>query len=528
MSADRAFWLRIARVIGISALAASILLSGFGPVATSAAAESMAVAAAYTPDELAMLPGETRATGLRIQNPTSAPVVVNPKIRQESGAVSPLVITLDETPVSIPAGGSLTVPAIVTLPARLLSSVTVVTTIGYTGVDSAGSILATLKVLPGTIPALASNALTISQSGDTAMVDTQAADLYFGVQNTSALTQRITGATLTFPTFLKVELTKASRPADAPTGSLTLDLPDTLAPGDGATVHLHVSAPNGVQPGSALVVLSINYEDSVGQNAGFATDSHKISLSVFGEDALTGAFGAAIAPALFVVPGLLFVLVVWFLWWRVYPRELPIEITPPQTITGTVALAILGVLFAMPFPFLYTEIFGRNYSAVYGFVDIVRICVLGIATGAAVWAVAIAVRWVIRRNRFQPNDSARTVLRKITRFKGKAKTKDKLDQVANANYTNQNTDRVFVLRFGPTTALVCPRIVSKPSKEGENAARFDALLTEGKNRELYELVTGPDFSSPEYQPTKDVATVTKVKLTDLTDFGHRRIVSTES
>ena len=201
MSADRAFWLRIARVIGISALAASILLSGFGPVATSAAAESMAVAAAYTPDELAMLPGETRATGLRIQNPTSAPVVVNPKIRQESGAVSPLVITLDETPVSIPAGGSLTVPAIVTLPARLLSSVTVVTTIGYTGVDSAGSILATLKVLPGTIPALASNALTISQSGDTAMVDTQAADLYFGVQNTSALTQRITGATLTFLEF---------------------------------------------------------------------------------------------------------------------------------------------------------------------------------------------------------------------------------------------------------------------------------------------------------------------------------------
>ena len=77
------------------------------------------------------------------------------------------------------------------------------------------------------------------------------------------------------------------------------------------------------------------------------------------------------------MPGILFVLVVWFMWWRVYPRSFPVDLAPPSAITSVVALAIVSVLFALPFPTLYTLIFNRDYRAVYGFTDIGWMCLLG-------------------------------------------------------------------------------------------------------------------------------------------------------
>jgi hypothetical protein len=511
-------------LFAVAAIAGALFFLS-APAIDSASADSTTVTAAYTPSDLTMLPGEKRSVVLQIQNPTTDPVVVDPTVNQDESTANPLNVTLDKTflkgnSTTIPAGGSLTVPATVTLHAPLSSSVTVVTTVGYTGTGPGESAIATLRVSPGTSPTAVPGAITVSPSGDTALVDTQAADVYFTIQNVSATTQKITKAVLTFPTFLNIEVPHV--PSAASSGSVTVRLVSTLAAGDGTTVHLHVSAPNGVQPGDALVVLSVSYQDPVGKTGGFVTGTEKLTLSVFGEAAVTGAFGAAIVPALFVVPGVLFVLVFWFLWQYLYPVEVPLNINKPSIITGATALAILGVLCALPFPFLYQILFGRNYSAVYGFIDIARMCGLGIATGAAVWFVAAGLRVLTRHYRFEQDDSALTVLRKITRFR-----RD-LTAVATASYTiGKQTGRVFVLRLDANTALVCPRIVVPPPLGvNDYPANFESFMTDRKDRKLYALVHGQRLAAtPDYETGNVVNTVTEVKVTDLSDTGHDRIAS---
>lgn len=504
-----------------------LLIPAAMPVSAAATAAASAVSASYTPAELEMLPGETRTVALLVENTTGVPVTATSTVAQTEGNSDPVTIGLDETAKSIPAGGSVALEATVKLVHRSAFPVTVVTTVAYTGPGGSGSAIASLKVTSGATPTAAPGALVITASGDAAMVDTSGADVIFTVQNNGATLQRITTATLTFPTFLQVKLADGSVSKES-AGTMTVPFTtDALNAGNGTAIHLRVTAPKGVQPGNALITLSLNYDDAVSGTPAFSTGTHTIGLTVFGEEAVKGAFGAALAPALFVVPGLLFVLVLWFLWMHVYPRRFPVDMTPPSAISAAVALAILGVLCALPFPYLYRLVTGRDYIVVYSFADIGLMCALGIAVAVVAWGAGLGIRGIVRRYRFMPGDPAPTTFRKLTRGRRN------LTQVQNALHVRHAEDpkddidgTVFILRVDGTKALVCPKITTPTVVENNHqySLEFERLLTGKKNRKLYREVTKHEAATLPRYDSSSVSAVAAVDVADLKSFGRGRIV----
>jgi len=475
-----------------------------------------------------MMPGETRTAVLLVQNLTGTQLKIDRLVSLPSAG--PVVATLDATGKdSIASGGSVTLTATVTVTAITSSDVTIITTIDYTTVPSrdstiaslSGSAVATLVVKAGTVPSAAPSALAIASSGDSSLVDTRLADVYFTVQNTTSTNVHISHATLTFPSFLEVSLAEAGVTSARDVGTLDLPLDPSLAAGNGVAFHVQVRAPRGLQPGDALLVLSVTYENPTAKTTGFVTGSHTLSLSVFGEAAVTGAFGAALAPALFVVPGLLFVLVVWFMWARVYPRAFPVDLTPPSALTSAAALAILGVLCALPFPVLYRALWGRDYRAVYGFTDIGRMCWLGIVSGLLGWLVGVGFRELIRYYRLMPGDSAPTVVRKLTR------RRDNLAEFISADLAGQG--RVYIIRDDQATVLVCPAIRVKqlvgPTGRADFAKDFEDRLGGGsaRNRELYTLLkTYASSGGLNYEI--DGVAVSRQQRTALSNFARGRVI----
>jgi hypothetical protein len=506
----------------------SFVLTALLAAAGEAKAADPPVSASYAPTELTMMPGETRTAVLLVQNPTGTQVTIDRFVSLPRAG--PVVATLDAAGKnSIASGGSVALTATVTVTAIPSSEVTIITTIDYTTVPSrdstiaslTGSAVATLVVKAGAVPSAAPSAVAIASSGDSSLVDTHLADVYFTVQNTTATTLHISHATLTFPSFLEVNLAGARVTSARDEGTLDLPLDPSLTAGNGVAFHVLVRAPRGLQPGDALLVLSVTYDNPTAKTTGFTTGSHTLSLSVFGEAAVTGAFGAALAPALFVVPGLLFVLVIWFMWARIYPRAFPVDLTPPSALTAAAALAILGVLCALPFPVLYRALWDRDYRAVYGFTDIGRMCWLGIVSGLLGWLVGVGIRELIRRYRLMPGDSAPTVVRKLTR------RRDNLAEFPNADLADQG--RVYIIRDDEATVLVCPAIRVPPLDDAERMTAFakdfeDRLGGGGaRNKDLYTLLRGYAAGAGlNYEI--DGGTVSRQPKTALSHFGRGRVI----
>lgn len=521
------------RLLRIAILAMVALAALVAPAAVATAA-GPTITATYTPNEITMAPGETRTAVLLVENPMSLPVRIN-SLTPLSGD-SRVDLSLDTTgPIAIPPGGSAAFKTTVTLSAVPSSKVTALTTVDYTTVPPrtskvaarTGSVVASLAVTAGPVPSAPASPLTITSAGDDGLVDTQFADVYFTITNTSASDLNLSRATLTFPSFLRVQLPESGLESERDAGTLELSLNETLTTGDGAAVHLHVRTPDGLQPGNARLVLSISYQDAAARTTGFTTGSHTLALTVFGEAAVLGAFGEALAPALFVVPGVLFVLVLWFLWGRVYPRSFAVDLTPPSAVTSAVAVAILGVLFSVPLPPLYTLLWQRDYRAVYGFVDIGRMCLLGVGLGVVAWGAGLAIRGVVRQFRLIPGDPALKVLRKITR-RGR-----NLAQVSSAQHAAKAAagvdSTVFILRTDRAGVLVCPPILAAPQNDSDTkfAAEFNELIKDQRNRELYRLIRKRGAAGSVVYRTA-AGSLSRVPATELSDFGSGRIVDLKS
>lgn len=522
----------------------SLAIGGLLFVPAVSHAEESAVAASFTPSELTMLPGEKRTAVLLVENPADTAVTIDSVVVSQDDRVTVKV----EGPgtAAISAGGSVAMPARVELSAVLPSKVTITATVRYTAVPKAeptpnpnvssqaeeppkpsspplvGVALASLVVESGTTPSAAASPLTIESSGDSALADTQSVDVYFTVQNTIASDLDIRATTVTYPSFLQVEVPGTEQVSGGEAGFLEIDLGESLPAGDGAVVHLHVTAPRGIQPGDVLLVLAVTY--AYGQDStGLATGSHSLALTVFGEAAVLGVFGAALAPALFVVPGVLFVLVFWFMWMRVHPRETPVDMKSPSLITSAVALGILGVLFALPLIPLYRAVRGRDPRAVYGFNDIGWMCLLGIAAGFVAWLIATMAWGLVWRYRFREGDSASTVLRKLTsRGRLLPHRRPDLSQVPSAKVGDKV---VFILRENGGTTLVCPAIIAAPR---EDSATFETTLTglrsKKQNRKLYKHAR--DNAVLSFQ-TPGGAVESK-PLTDMSEFGRQAIITADS
>jgi hypothetical protein len=285
--------------------------------------------------------------------------------------------------------------------------------------------------------------------------------MFFNIANNSDRGQRLTSVVVTYPDFLKVGyLPVSGDPVMGSTGRLTISTAGSLGPGDGMVVHLHVDADRPLQPGDALVVLTVAATDQVDDRTTTTFASQKITFSVLGESGVLTVLGV---PALLFVPGLVFVVVLWALWSYAYPRT-EFSVSGGAGVEGKVVMWVFALLPSLAFPFLYPIVSGwfgprRDYRTAYGLDDILYVWLMAAAAAFAVWALALVTRYLTRqlhrlgRHLFvpAPGDRPRTLLVKLARRPwGRSLSRE------TAVY--DDAQLVVILREDSDKALVTPRI----------------------------------------------------------------------
>lgn len=357
------------------------------------AASSPSVSASFTPSSIELASGRSRNVVLRISDDGKTPVSgVRVTFTSDPG----ITVQQRAAPSHLAVGASGTTVATVfrSVGAPAMSSVEA--TITYTRMTEADSlreaVVARLVVTTPAVPSASVSPIVVTTSiGSATLIQYQSTDVFFKIANSSDRRQRLTSVVATYPEFLTVGYLPVTGARVHGDGRLRVTGIDALGPGDATVVHLHIDASQPLQPGDALIVLTVSAQDQIDHSTTTTVASQKIAFSVLGESGVLQLLGV---PALLFVPGLVFVLVLWALWSYVFPRR-SFSISGGLGLEGKVVMWVFALLPSLAFPFLYpivTDLFGprRDYRKAYGLDDILYVWLMAAVAAIVVWAI-----WVL-------------------------------------------------------------------------------------------------------------------------------------
>jgi hypothetical protein len=360
-----------------------------------------ALRASFTPRTIGITPGGTRKAVLLLANRSSARLIgLTVTFTSDPG----IEVTVTRARHRLPAGGSEAVVASVTRSPGAPATAAVEATIRYTSIagrsSTRGAAVAGLAITTAVAAAPAMGPIAVSASIGTAqLIEYQSTDAFFTITNDSDQEQQLTSVVVTYPAFLTVEYLpargmKVNRSGD----SLVIANVGELAPGNGTVVHLHIGATQPLQPGGALLVLTVSARGQADNMLTTTFASQKLSLSVLGESGVLQLLGV---PSLLFVPGIVFVMVLWALWRFVAPRT-SFSLSPGSGIEGRVAIWVFALLPSLAFPFLYPIVTGlvlgqrRDYRTAYGLDDILYVWIMAATFAVLLWLIAVLGSWLVR------------------------------------------------------------------------------------------------------------------------------------
>ena len=272
-------------------------------------------------------------------------------------------------------------------------SVTAVVSARMDGVPTVLAVSVPVSERPATLPSLA----TLSIPAAPAAID----DRHPGM-----LVARITNTT-TVPIMVC-----SLRPVSAESISVAATKPVrrfTLAPGGSRDVAFIARTAPGFREGSHVVSLAARVSLPGGACRQVLFADRAIDVSVFGAAQITSAVGAV---SFLLVPGLLILVVVKFLWERAAPRRTLawLGATQAEYWAGAITLSIA----AIPVYYGATSLFGPGRDLITSFDsgDILRLWFSALVAGILAWLGCLGV-WSWRRIR--PGSDELTVLRKLSR-----------------------------------------------------------------------------------------------------------------
>lgn len=389
-------WRGAVRSIAWAAGALALAVTGAAAATGADGAEpAPPVAVAFSSAEVAVGVGADRVVVLRLTNDGAAPVAgVAVDLVHDPG----IDATVTALPAALAAGESATATVTVSRTRAAPVQSAVVAVVTYTS-GVRGTAVATLSVTTPAAPTAAAAPVSVTAAvGSAELVQYQSTDIFFTVANVSAHAQTPTSMVAEFPAFLGV--TSWSADGDAISGADgRLVLPDVgeLGAGDSVVVHLRVEADKPLQPGTALVVLSVRATDGTDSSTSTVVASQTLTFSVLGESGVLTVLGV---PSLLFVPGLVFVLVLWALWTYVAPGKRSASV-PGLAAEGKVVLWVFALLPTLSLPFLYPVVTGwfgprRDYRRTYGLDDILYVWLMAAAMALALWLVITVARAVWR------------------------------------------------------------------------------------------------------------------------------------
>lgn len=405
-------------VVLVVAVTSAALAFGSGP---ARAQQSPALHLSFTPTTISLAPGGTSKAVLLLANVGAVQLTAMTLAFTSDPGVT---VTASTAPRRLAAGASATVPVSVASSPGAPATASVEATVSYTstagGSGTREAAVVGLPVTTAPAPTPPSPPVAVSASIGTAqLVEYQSTDAFFTIANDSGHPQALTSVVVTYPAFLTVEYLSAGHGGVVRGHGDQLLIPGLgpLAPGNSTVVHLHIDADQPLQPGDALLVLTVAAQDQADHVLTTASASQKLSLSVLGE---SGVLQLLAVPSLLFVPGLVFVIVLWALWRFVAPRA-AFTISADSGIDGRTAMWVFALLPSLSFPFLYPVVTGllgqrRDYKTAYGLDDILYVWIMAAAFAMLLWAIGI-VTYYLGGRLYVPaeNDLPLPLLRKFAR-----------------------------------------------------------------------------------------------------------------
>jgi hypothetical protein len=183
----------------------------------------------------------------------------------------------------------------------------------------------------------------------------------------------------------------------------------TLSPGESRDVEFTAKTSANFQEGSHVISLEAQVSTPDGARSQVLVSDKSVTVAVFGEAQITSAVGAI---SFLFVPGLLILVVFKLLWEQYSPRRTLSWLSPtnPEFWVAVITLSLVVI----PLYYLTTAIYGPGRDLVMSFDsgDILRLWIASLVAGVIAWLVGLG--WW-RRRHIGPQDSARTVVRKLAR-----------------------------------------------------------------------------------------------------------------
>lgn len=464
---------------------ALVLLGTIFICAPPAAAADDAIAVSFAPQSVEISPGGSRTVVLTIANPTAF-MMAHPQVDLHTDAGVTATRTGEEIR-DLASGQTAAVEILVSRSATAPKEASVEAVVtwsrdaGSTGRVQGRAGVASLTV---TSPPDDTGAVTVTATaGSATLLEYQATDVFFVVQNGRSTSQLIESATLDYPSFLDVSyVAPGSRPDSETwthedgTGTMTLTPPEDeseLGPGAAAVLHLRIQA-NALQPGPSVLMLTVQVEDTATHQEAVLLGSQSMTFSVLGEE---GILKVLAIPNLILLPGLVFVIALWALRRYIVPGA-GAE-APELTGDGAAAMWVLALPIALACAWLYpvvTSWFGqrRDYRSVYGLVDVLYLWMLAAALAGLLWVGYVVLRWKYLP---LPGQDARQILHRYTwRPVARSLTFSKVDK---------GTQQLRVLRRHGDQLLVCPPIAGSTARtDGVDPLNAADLLRATKGHDL--------------------------------------------
>ncbi len=381
---------------------------------------------AFGPNTVAVASGRCRVVALTISNPDEQAATATIVLYPDPG----LTVSQSSTTLTVPGRGSVAWPIGLTRTAAAAGAASIAAIITLTSSTRATTETATLPVTLEPAQTVAAPISVNQVVGTASLIEYQTVDSFFTLTNTTGNAQTLTDVVATFPTFVCVEFqpdqpgesaaqSTCEKGTGASDGRLTiLTGPRRVAPGDSLVLHLRLTAPHGVQPGNGLVVVSGRAQDVVDGAMSTLVTSQNLTFSVLGQSDILGVLGV---PSLILVPGLVVLVVLFFLFGYVWPGR---KTGTPETLPdlSKTGLWVLALLPSLAFPFLYPTMTrlltgrARDYRQIYGLSDILIVWALAVLFAIFVWIVVVLARGGLQRYvLIQPDDGPPLVLAKLRR-----------------------------------------------------------------------------------------------------------------
>lgn len=469
------------------------LVCAAAPAAARPAGSGLSIA--VSPTELALPPG-ARATGVVVlTNAGTAPATGVRLVA--TGADSSVRATPGETPTAIAAGASVAVRfELYRASEGTAQDVAVRFVLSYRRgpagrTDPSGVAVATLTMKPVETPAPVevkweSKVETVNENrpGEAALV----------VNNPRETDAQVRSVEVTAPTAVSVKLTCPDGVARTVTGGKRLTLQHCafrVPARSQETLAATFQPADAVAPGQRVVLVKVTASNadaepaSVVASTGFAVD-------IFAESDILKAVGV---PVFLLLPGVLVVVIAWFLIsklspWRRVSKEVSLgEVTSTATITAILGLFV-SLLIAAAYPWLTRTLipgYERDYLHAYGFRDFYYVFGYSFAIAVAVWLLAFVGGFVLvglARWLFVPaaTDKPAELLRKIG-FRGFIGGGTSFARVS----VKDGDKRALALRDSRLFVPVAPAIAV--SGAGELKAQIEADVDADRPFRLWQHVT---------------------------------------